>query len=339
MIKTARRETRMIFRKTGSDRKDDRNELLRSSYEKKDSAIKEISLDVVCLAASNAILFLLPSKTDFFFYLLFGISAFLFCIGFFRMGFVIKLPTGPKGTFLTGMAFAVSGTVVNIIGLYVIYKDNGSGRSITIAVLLIIEALVFFSVAGSRAENPGTQWKISMVFRIIAALMVISGAAFVIKDHFSMASVTLGTMLVIEAVCMWAMGCGNNPFNTLTSEIRTVPGMKTSIDELYRDFAGVKTQLGYPWIGKISTIKENCIIYGPAEDGFYIYGSYQYGRFCLTGSENLLFPDPEDAQVHVVTESPDQSGTLLSRDLLPEAYARMFSGYMKDGSTHWSTKW
>lgn len=309
------------------------------NHEKRNSTTKEILFDVVCLAASNGILFLLPYKIDFFFYLFFGISAFLFCIGFFRMGFVVKTPAGPKGSFLTGMAFTVLGAVVNVIGLYVIYQDNGSGRSITIATLLMTEALLFFSIAGSRAEKPGTKWKVSMVFRIAAALMVILAAAFVIKDHLSMTSVILGTMCVIEAICLWMMGRGNNPFNTLTPEIQTVPGMKASIDELFRDFADVKTQLGYPWVGKISTIKENCIIYGPVEDGFYIYGSYQYGQFYLTGSQQPLFPDPEDAQTHIVAECPDQSGTLLSRDLLPEAYAKMFSRYTKDGSIRWSTNW
>ena len=48
------------------------------NYEKKNSTTKEILFDVVCLAASNGILFLLPYKIDFFFYLFFGISAFLF---------------------------------------------------------------------------------------------------------------------------------------------------------------------------------------------------------------------------------------------------------------------
>ncbi len=307
--------------------------------EKNSSAIKEILLDIVCLAASNGILFLLPYKTDFFFYLFFGISAFLFCVGFFRMGFVIKMPTGPKGAFLTGIAFTVLGIVVNAIGLYVIYRDGGSGRSITITTLLVIESMLFFSIAGSRAEKPGTQWKISIAFRIAAVLMVILGVGFVIKGHLSVTSVILATMLVIEAVCLWVMGRGNNPFNQLTPEIQAVPGMKTPIEELCREFADVKTQLGYPWVGKINTIKENCIIYGPAEDGFYVYGSYQYGQFCLTGSENPLFPDPEEAQAHVVTECPDQSGTFLSRELLPEAYAKMFSRYVEDGSTHWSANW
>ena len=306
---------------------------------KKYSKAKELLIDVICLAASNGILFLLPYKIDFIFYLLFGISAFLFCIGFFRMGFLIKIPAESKGMLLTGLVFTVLGTMVNMIGLYVIYQDNGSGRSITIATLFVIEALLFFSIAGSRAEKPKTQWKISMVLRISAVLMVILVVAFIIINHLSMTSVILGTMLVIEAICLWSMGCGNNPFNTITSEIQSVPGMKTPIDELCRDFAGTKTQLGYPWVGKISRIKENCIIYGPVEDGYYIYGSYQYGQFCLTGSEEPLFPDPEDAQTHIVAECSDQNGILLSKDLLPEAYAKMFSRYVTDGSTYWSTYW
>ena len=69
--------------------------------EKKSSMITEQIFDVICLITSYGILFLLPQKIDVFFYLIFGISAFLFCIGFFRLGFTFHAPAGANGILIT----------------------------------------------------------------------------------------------------------------------------------------------------------------------------------------------------------------------------------------------
>ena len=88
------------------------------------------------------------------------------------------------------------------------------------------------------------------------------------------------------------MGGGRNPFNTFTPEIQAVPGMKMPVEQLKAAFACVDTQLGVPWIGKVKSIKQDAIIYGPSEDGFVIYGYYLFGRFYVSGSMNPLFPHP-----------------------------------------------
>ena len=69
---------------------------LDNKKEKKSSVIAERIFDAICLIASYGILFLLPEKTGFFFYLIFSISAFLFCIGFFRLGFTFEAPDDMK---------------------------------------------------------------------------------------------------------------------------------------------------------------------------------------------------------------------------------------------------
>ena len=138
---------------------------MKNDGDKKLSEITEQIIDIVCLAASFGILFLLPHKIDFFFYLIFGISAFLFCVGFFRLGFTIKVPAVSGWTLFTGIFFAVSGVIINIVGLYEIWRDHGSGRSITIATLLLIEALLFFAIAGGSAKTLGAKRMAGRPFR------------------------------------------------------------------------------------------------------------------------------------------------------------------------------
>ena len=242
--------------------------------EKKIRVSAEQIFDVICLAASYGILFLLPEKIRFSFYLILGISAFLFCIGFFRLG----------------ISF----------------------------------------------DAPGRQRRFSALLRIAAVLVVLFGIAFAALRHFSESFLIIGVMLLIESVCLWKMGGGSNSFNSLTPEVQLVPGMKIPIEELHSVFADVKTQLGYPWVGKVKTIEQDSIIFGPAEDGFAVYGYYLYGQFYVAGSTNLLFPDAEDSQRHLVKEIPDRDGILLAKEDLPQAYAEMFKRYAESGDTRWS---
>ena len=306
---------------------------MENNGEKKKSVNKERIFDIFCLAASYIILFLLPQKISLFFYILFGIAAFLFCIGFFRLGLTYDTPSGAKSGLPGGLFFAVFGVLINTSGVYIINQEQGSGRSITIATLLLIEALVMFSIAGSDFRTPQQQRLTVIVFRAAAVLLVIFGTAFAIRKHFSESSVIVLTMLLIESICFWKMQAGNSR----NSEIQAVPGLRAPLTQLQENFAGVRTQLGYPWIGKVQTIKQDAVIYGPSEDGFVIYGYYLFGRFYVAGSTKPLFPAPEDAQNHKVEEVPDGSGRLLNKEELTEAYVKMFSRYAENGDTVWSS--
>jgi len=243
--------------------------------EKKTSVNTEQIFDVICLVASYVILFMIPQKINVFFYLIVGVSAFLFCIGFFRLGLSFDVPASSKKTAL---------------------KLRGA-----------------------------------------AALIILFGFVLIILKQFSESSVIAGIMLLIESICLWRMGGSSKSFNEVTPEMQAVPGMKVPIEQLHRDFSDVETQLGYPWIGKVKSIEQDAIIYGPSEDGFVVYGYYLYGRFYVVGSTNFLFPEPEDPQGHLVEEIPDSDGTLLAKDLLPKAYAEMFTRYAESGEAHWRT--
>ena len=310
---------------------------MEDNREKKNSVKIEQVLDILSLAASYGILLLLPREINVLFYLIFGVSAFLFCIGFFRLGFTFDAPADSRAERAVGCFYALFGTVINAAGLFRISKDHGSGRSIMIATILLIEALVLYAMAGGGSKTPGARRLAAIVFRTAAAVLVIFGIAFCIRKHFSDASVITATMLLIESICLWKLGSGSNPFNTLTPEIQTVSGLREPIAQLQQAFAGVETQRGYPWIGKVRTMKQESIIYGPTEDGFYVHGYYQFGRFYISGSTNALFPDPEDAQGHAVTEIPDRNGILLAKEELPNAYAKMFARYAETGNIQWST--
>ena len=80
------------------------------------STALERTVDTVCLIASVVFLYLLPYRISILFYLLFGCSAFLFCIGFFRLVATIDEPSLPETAYLTGLTFMVGGMAVNACG-------------------------------------------------------------------------------------------------------------------------------------------------------------------------------------------------------------------------------
>ncbi len=306
---------------------------------KKKPDIKELLIDSGCLVLSYVMLFLLPEKTGILFYLLIGVSASLFCVGFFRLGFLVDIPKSRKSEILAAAGFLVYGAAANGLGLFRLTAEQGSGRSIAVATVLIIQAVMLYAMAGSKAEAPRTVWVMSLLFRAAAVLCAVTGVVYIICKDFSEGAIAVCGMLLIEGVVLWAMGKGNNPFNTFSSGIQTIPGMKKKAAELQKDFAGTETQLGCPWTGRIRTIREECIIYGPSEeDGYFIYGFYNFGRFYVAGGSSDIFLDTAEADTHRIAEIPDKSGRLLDHEMLPEVYAEMFRRYLRDGKTIWSTK-
>ena len=308
------------------------------SFMKKPQNRLELAVDILCLAASYGLLFLAPDNMNILFWVLFALSAFLFCIGFFRLGFIIDPPKTKNGMLISGSLLVLVGIFLNIVGISKIYASHGSESSISVAVLLLIEAIVMYSITASHADAPRSQWIMSLIFRAAAVLLVIGAIAYMFIASFSDTAIALGVMLLVEGVVFWAIGGGNNPYNSSLSPIRAVPEMKMAVGELRDALADTETQLGHPWLGKIRTIKEDTIIYGPSDEDVFVYGYYHFGRFYVAYSNDISYLNEEQANSHRITEIPDNKGKCLGAEALPEAYANMIKQYLENGNIVWSTK-
>ena len=300
--------------------------------------ITEIAVDILCLAASYGLLFLLPQKVNILFWILFGLAAFLFCIGFFRIGFVLDSAKSKKAVTISGCLLVLCGIILNSTGIIAIWKSHGSERSIAAAILLLIEAIVMYSITASHTESPRSQWIMSLVFRVAAVLLIIGAVICMIADSFSGTAIAAGLLLLIEGIVFWAMGSGNNPFHSDSSPIRAVPGMKKTVQDLCDALGKTETQLGFPWLGKLRAVKDDTIIYGPSEEGVFVYGYYHFGRFYVTFSKDVSLLEATEADAHRITEIPDSKGICLGEKSLPEAYAHMITQYLENGNPIWSTK-
>lgn len=301
----------------------------------------ELMTDILCLLASYGLIFILPKKMSILFWSVLGISAFLFCVGFFRMGSVIDRCKAKKVKRCSNILLIASGIVLNCSGVFAIWKTQSIERGICIATLLLIEAIVMYSAAASRAVTLRFQWILSLVFRISAVPMALGGIAAIvcsIMTSVSGTNIAIGVFLLVEGIVFWAIGSGNDPFDPSFSPVRAVPNMNKTVQELCDALADTETQLGFPWIGKISATAEETIIYGPTEEDVFVYGHFHFGRFYIVSGDDISLLDAEQAAVHRIAEIPDSKGRCLDAGSLPEAYSNMITRYLENGKIIWSIK-
>ena len=72
-----------------------------------------------------------------------------------------------------------------------------------IATVTLIEALVLYSMAGGLIKSSAVKRMVMITYRAAAVLLIVLGAGFMVKEQFSERTVILGTMLLIESVCLW----------------------------------------------------------------------------------------------------------------------------------------
>ena len=155
------------------------------------------------------------------------------------------------------------------------------------------------------------------------------------KDKLSDRSMIAGTLLLIEGITAWMISDAKT-YNKTMDGMKQVPSMAAPLDEVFRAFEQVETPLGLPWMGKVQSIDDPCIIYGPTQAGSFLYCWYHTGEFMVSECDDVSWLDADEAEKHKVTTSwdrdADELGQLyhLTAKLLPDFYWNMFEDYAVD---------
>lgn len=161
------------------------------------------------LLVSYMLIFYLPQELTLKGWIAFGLSVFLFCIGYFGFLDTLPEPGTPTGALIKKLVLVTVATAMFCVGIYYVYMDNGSEKSLAIATLFLIESLVMCGI-GSGGNCTGLpQQKLLRNFCIaLAAGMAIAGCWFFYREIISETAESRGrieaaTMLWISAAALW----------------------------------------------------------------------------------------------------------------------------------------
>ncbi len=97
---------------------------------------------------------------------------------------------------------------------------------------------------------------------------------------------TYATLLLITSFTCLQFACASI-YNSMNDTVKMVTNPKeVGLDAVFNAFEGLETILGKPWIGKIKSIRNKVIIFGPN-----VYGEYIYIDTFGKGSINVAFSD------------------------------------------------
>ena len=235
-------------------------------------------IGVLLLLFAFGIMAFFPENRTLLTFIIIFVSAFVFCIGYFRIGIAFDGPRGKTFHIMKTILFFLAGIAMIAFGIYALIKEHFNYRGLSLFILNVIYGLAMMPYAFSNVMN--------------------------------------------EAV----------------DGIKQSAAVSVPIEALYDAFKDIDTPMGRPWIGKVTNVESDCIIYGPTDKGSFLFGYYLFGTFTFGASPlTSMLQDPESARAHTIETHWDRDdfgqGQLyhfLSR-MLPDFYISMFENYAKTG--------
>ena len=109
----------------------------------------------------------------------------------------------------------------------------------------------------------------SVLFKLLSLICIVLCVYFIASDDG--AGMVFGTIFLIAGIVLFCFS-SSETYNKLTDTIKCIDNPNgVTVKELSEKFANMPTPLGKAWVGKIKTIKGDCLIYGPGIDGSYLY--------------------------------------------------------------------
>ena len=148
----------------------------------------------------------LPQYESWKFWVVFVISVFLFCVGYFVLLESLPQEKSQTGLVTRNLILMVFGMGMFFFGLYYVYIDNGGTRSLAAATLLLIESLVMCGAVGSSVTE--TSQLPRTLFWVIIIGMAVAGIWFFVQEitsetQESYGRIEVATLLWIAAAAWW----------------------------------------------------------------------------------------------------------------------------------------
>lgn len=240
----------------------------------------------------------------------------------------------------------ITGGLILIMLSYAVLPLLSRRTNILSWIILIVSTVLFIigaSVIGLALDQPLSKAG-SVVQKIILYLvsifMIVMSFKVMIADNFRSRGIFSFTLILIEGIGVAMMAFGSD-YNSMLDGTQVVEGVTDNIETLYAKFKNVDTPFGKAWLGEVNPGGIKSIIYGPTEDGTYLYGFFEMGKFFIGVNSNVDFLDKEKAEKHRINNKIGQINKELGEFenfaamSYPEKYRIMFERYVKTGKASW----
>lgn len=108
-------------------------------------------------------------------------------------------------------------------------------------------------------------------YRIVSIIVILISIRICIAGHWEDIPVSFATVVLIIGVAIWMLGSpsdynpGDNGVIMITME------EPKKIEDIYEAYRKLETPLGSCYLGKITTMKQQALIWGPNSEGEYLY--------------------------------------------------------------------
>ncbi len=121
----------------------------------------------------------------------------------------------------------------------------------------------------------------SIIYKVLAVIIGIFSLYIMTLDNFSTFYLTVGTLVLLVAVVLYILSSPKT-YNTSVSSTKQVANPNNlSIKELYEAFKSIDSSMGKPWLGKLKTLKGDCLILGPTQEGEFLYIHKFFNNFSI----------------------------------------------------------
>ncbi len=111
----------------------------------------------------------------------------------------------------------------------------------------------------------------SIIIKFISAVLFIFSFWIMYIGNFTDFFIIIGTLVLVTSATLYIMSSPKIYNEAVSSTKQIANPNNMSIEELYEAFKNVDSMMGKAWLGEISTLKGKCLIFGPSEEGEFIY--------------------------------------------------------------------
>lgn len=108
-------------------------------------------------------------------------------------------------------------------------------------------------------------------YRIVSIIVILISIKICIAGHWEDIPVSFATVVLIIGVAIWMLGSPGDYNSGDNGVIMITMEEPKKIEDIYEAYRKIETPIGSCYLGKITTMKQQALIWGPNSEGEYLY--------------------------------------------------------------------